>query len=260
MTAREDIGYLVGSASRVAILRALSEASDGPTGLADRCSCARETAQRTLAGFVDRGWVEKRDGAYRITPAGELVLNGYDDLVWSVETADRLGEFFVHTGDFAADVPPDVFGDLTVTTATAERPLAAVERFLSVLGEAPAERFIGVTPAVSQVFNQQAESVITPETAVELVIDDQVLTVSQDSYSESLDLAYELDNMHLYLSEEELTAGLAVVDGHAWVGAYDGQGNLVACIDSEDPDFVEWVTDRFETYRESATLLEREFT
>ena len=255
MNARTDIAYLVGSESRLSILRALSVAGVRPTDLADRCGCARETAQRTLAGFSDRGWVEKRERCYHLTPAGEMVLERYDDLEQTVEVTDRLGPFLNHAGDIARELPPSMYGDLTVKTATAENPHAALNRCLTVLGDDPVDRLRGINPIVSGVFNRAAEAVIGPETAVELVIDQGVLETSQESYPEALQRAFDLTNMRLYLSPEPLDFGLTIVDDRAVVGAYDGDNNLVAGVDGDDPMFVEWVTERFVDWRDRAQLV-----
>lgn len=250
MSAREDIAYLVGSESRTAILRELAVAGFRPTDLADRCSCARETAQRTLAGFAERGWVEKRERRYHLTPAGEMVLERYEDLQHTVETASRLEPFLVHARELASDLPPSMYDDLTVTTATTENPHAPINRLLAVFGDEHADQFYGVSPIVSGVFNRAAEAVIGPETAVELVIDQSVLEASQESYPDALKLAFDLSQLQLYLSPEQLDSGLVVIDGRAFLGAYDEMGNLVAGVDGGAQPFVGWVTDRFLEYRD----------
>jgi len=255
MSARNDIAFLVGSESRVEVLRATATEPRRPTELAEACDCARETAQRTLGGFVDRGWVVKEDARYRTTRAGELVLDQYESLAATVGTADRLGPFFANAGRLGEQLPRPLLDDVTVTTATADRPHAAIDRFLDVMGDDPVETFLGITPIVSRVFNRAAERVIGPETDVELVIDEQVLSTSRDAYPEALQRAFELDGMRLYLSPRSLESGLALVDGHAYLGAYDGEGNLVAGVDGDESAFVSWVEEAFERHRAGAELV-----
>ncbi len=255
MSAREDIAFLVGSETRVTILRAVVESPHRPTELATECSCARETAQRTLSGFLDRGWVEKTDGCYRSTPAGDLVLDEYDDLETAVTHAARLGSFFTHVDDDA--VPPaSVLDELTFTESTAESPHAPIDRYLTVLETDPVDRFWGITPIVSRVFNDAAEEAIGPDTDVELIIDGDVLRTSRAEFGDATRTAAELDGFRLYVTPEPLEFGSTLVDSHAFVGAYDDSGNLVATVDGDADRFVEWTADLFRTCRERADLLE----
>ncbi|MFC6825304.1 helix-turn-helix transcriptional regulator [Halopelagius fulvigenes] len=251
MTVREDVAFLVGSESRVAILRSLRDASRRPTELADSCSCARETAQRTVSAFVERGWAEKvtDDGEYGLTPAGTMVANGYDDFESTVAVAGDLSVFLSHVGDVAVDLGPDVLRGLNATTATKGDPHAAVNRLLEVMGTEPPESFYGIAPIVSGIINEGAERIIGPESTVELIIDESVLEVSASEYPEALEAAYELDQFELYVSPEELDFGLLMVDNHVIFGAYDEMGNLVACVDGTDERFVSWAEDVYARYR-----------
>lgn len=255
MSAREDISFLIGSETRVAILRTVVESPHRPTDLAAECSCARETAQRTLSGFLDRGWVEKADGRYRGTPAGDLVLAAYEDLEAVVARAARLDGFFAHIPEDA--VPPSsVLDDLTFTDSSTENPHAPIDRFLTVLGSAPLDRFWGVNPIASRVFNDAAERAIGPDTDVELVIDRNVLRTSRAEFDDATRTAAELDEFRLYVGPDPLAFGMALLDDHAFVGAYDDRGNLVASIDGADGAFVEWAVDLYRTYRDRAELLD----
>lgn len=255
MSAREDVSFLVGSETRVAILRAIVAAPRRPTELANECSCARETAQRTLSGFLDRGWAEKADGRYRSTPAGDIVLDEYDNLETAVMHAARFGEFFTHVDDDAAP-PSSVLDDLTVTESTAENPHAPIDRYLTVLETDPVDQFWGITPIASRVFNEAAEEAIGPDTAVELILDRTVLRTSRAEFRDATRTAAELDEFSLYVAPEPVDFGLAVLDDRASVGAYDVHGNLVATVDGTTGAFVEWAGDLFRTYRERADMLD----
>ena len=257
MSAREDISFLVGSDTRIALLRAVVESPYRPTELATECSCARETAQRTLTRLRERGWVEKGDGQYRGTPAGALILDAYDELAATVTHAARLGSFLAHVGDDAAP-PASVLDGLTLAESTAENPHAPIDRYLTVLGTDSLDRFRGITPIVSRVFNDAAEAVIGPDTAVELIIDRTVLRTSRTEFEDATRNAAELDEFDLYVAPEPLTFGLALVDGHAFVGAYDDDGSLVASVDATADAFVDWAADLYRTYRERADLIDTE--
>lgn len=249
MSARKEIAYLVGSECRLEVIRELAETPARPTELAERCSCARETIQRALAGFVERSWAEKNESRYRLTASGEIVLEQYEAMADTVTAVDRLDEFLSHAGEVGRTLDPTLLAELTVTSACEGQPHAPIERYLSILGGESPTRFHGFMPVASQVFNQAAESAIGPETSVELVIDETVLETSKREFPRALQRAHDLDQMSLYVSAEAIEFGLAIVDDHACVGAYDDTGNLVVTVDGTDETFLSWAEETFERYR-----------
>jgi predicted transcriptional regulator len=257
MTAREDIAFLVGSECRVETLRALDDDPLRPSSLAGHVSCARETAQRNLAGFVDRNWVEKRDGKYRLTAAGRMVLDRYRELERTVDSAERLSVFLANVGDVGERVDPDLLANQTVTTSTPENPHAPIERWLGMV-DGVVDSYVGITPIVSRVFNEAAERAIGPETEMELIIDQSVLEASRERFPDALELAFELDQFTLWVSSADLEFGLAICDGHVWVAAYDEFGNVVASVDGGDDAFVAWARETYDEYRERARRAETE--
>lgn len=254
MTAREEIAFLVGSQTRVAILRTLRRAPRRPTELADECSCARETAQRTVSAFAERGWVEKRedDGRYALTAAGDVVAEGYDEFEATVDVADSLSVLLSNLGGVVSDLDPVVLGRLDRATATDDDPHGPLTRFLTVIGDDHVSEFRGITPIVSRIFNDAAERVIGPDSNVELVIDESVFETSAAEYPEDLERAFELDQFRLFVSPDRLDFGLMLVDGRAFLGAYDDQGNLIASVDGTDDGFVAWAERTYRRYRANA--------
>lgn len=255
MNARDDIAFLAGSEIRTAVLRALRSETARPSELAEECSCARETAQRAVSAFVDRGWAEKvsTEEGYRLTRAGELVASGYDEFERCLVVSNRFRDLLANLGAIASRIDCETLSDVTYARATAENPHAPIDRFLWVVGEAPVERFYGITPIVSRVFNRAAGRVIRPETDVQLIVDRDVLTTSASEYPDALERADELEGFTLYVSQEPLESGVMVVDDHAYLGAYDDDGNLVASADSANDSFVSWAEETFESVREQTT-------
>jgi predicted transcriptional regulator len=256
MNPRDDIAFLVGSDSRVRVLRLLHEQPLRPTELVDRCTCTRETVQRTLSGFGDLGWVDKTDKRYHTTLAGDMVLEAYEDLSSVVSDVHDLRPFLEHASEEFHDVPPGVLSSTTITTATTENPHAPINRYIELMSDGYVDRFRGVTPIVSGIFNQASESAIGATTDMELVIDESVLERSRTDYEGALQTAYDLDQFTLYLASEPLEFGVAIIDDVAWLGAYDDNGNLVACVDGEHPRLHEWAVSVYERQREAAVELQ----
>lgn len=254
MTAREDIAYLVGSECRVETLRELREDSLRPSTLAERVSCARETAQRNLAGFTERSWVQKQHSSYRLTTAGQMVLKRYERLEQTVENAKNLDVFLSNVGAVADEVDTDLLAAQTVTTSTSENPHAPIERWLTLVDDV-VDDYYGVTPIVSRVFNEAAERAIGSDTHMELVIDESVLQTSKEKFPDALALALELEQFTLWIVPRELEYGLTIADDHVWFAAYDDFGNIVASVDGDDEQFVTWAYGQYEELREQSQLV-----
>ncbi|MFC4359123.1 helix-turn-helix transcriptional regulator [Halobium salinum] len=254
MSARHDIAYLVGSDNRVDILRALRDEPRGPSELASACSCARETAHRSLSGFVERGWVARDDGEYRLTVAGGMVIEQYDRLETTVDGTNRVRPFLRHAPAAFRDLPPEFLSAVRLETATPENPHAPIGRFRATLGDGGLERFRGVTPVVSPLFNEAAGAALTPETDAELVIDESVLHVSETQYADALGEAFELEKFTLLVSSDSPGCGLMIADGHAFVCVYD-EGTMVASLDGDEEAFVEWVSDLYAEERDRSRVL-----
>ncbi|WP_363464018.1 helix-turn-helix transcriptional regulator [Halogeometricum borinquense] len=254
MSAREEISFLVGSESRIAILKALQSSPSRPSELAAACSCARETAQRTVSAFAEKGWVEKQtdSGTYALTAAGSVVADSYDEFETTVAVADSLSVLLSNLGTIVSDLDPTILHRLHGATATDDDPHAPINRFLTVVGDDYVDDFRGITPIVSRVFNQAAERVIGPDSNIELVIDERVYETSVSEYPDDLQRAFELDQFQLFVSATKLDFGLMLVDNHAFLGAYDQHGNLIASVDGTDEAFVEWAEQTYQQYRADA--------
>ncbi|MFB6252321.1 MAG: helix-turn-helix transcriptional regulator [Halobellus sp.] len=247
MTAHEDIAFITGSEVRIAVLHALRTTTATPTTLAEECSCARETAQRTVSAFVERGWAEKvstKEG-YRLTRAGELIAESYEEFERCIEVSDKFRKFLANLRGSAPNLDCALLSGATAAKATVESPHAPIERFLAVVDDGTVETFRGVTPIVSRVFNRAAGRVIGQDSEVELIVDQDVLSASASEYPDALSRAEELPGFTLLVSPEPLEFGLMIIDGHAYVGAYDDEGNLVASADSDDEAFVAWAEQTF---------------
>ena len=255
MSAREDIAFLVGSEVRVDLLRTLRSTPARPSDLADECACARETAQRTVTGFADRGWAEKVPDTdrYRLTRAGEIVVGSYGEFEECLEVAARFRPLLANLNGSVDGLACETLAGTTRTRATPENPHTSIDRLLELMDRDRVDTLRGVTPIVSRVFNQAAAAVIGPESDVDLVIDQGVLEASESEYPAALERADRLPGFTLYVSPDPVTFGLVIVDGHAFLGAYDDQGNLVASADDDGAPFLPWARDAFARIRERSS-------
>ena len=89
-SALERASFLANSENRVAVLEALRRGPRDARDLREETGASRATVGRVLKAFENRAWVERRDGVYAVTPAGELAGEAFDALLERLETVATL--------------------------------------------------------------------------------------------------------------------------------------------------------------------------
>lgn len=247
MTARGAIAFLSGSEHRVELLSAL-EQPRRPSELEAASAASRATVQRSLSGFTERGWVCKEERCYRLTVAGELVLEAYRDAEEVIGTVSEAGPELAHLD--GVELPAEALVEATVVTADDRTPHAAMGYYIDAIRDAETERFAGMTPVVSGLFDDAHQELVS-RVPSELVVDADALSTARERTPEALAAAAELESLTVYVHPEPVTFGLGVCDDRAFVGAYDDEGRMRACIAGDGP-LLEWARETFASYRERA--------
>jgi len=247
MTARGAIEFLSGSEHRVELLSAL-EQPRRPSELEAASAASRATIQRSLSGFTERGWAHKEDRCYRLTVAGELVLEAYRDAERVIGTVAEAGPELAHLQ--GVDLPAEALVEATVVTADERTPHAAMEYYMEAVQRVDTDEFVGMTPVVSGLFDNAHQELVS-RVPSELVVDSDTLATAREETPEALAAAAGLESLTVYVHPEPVTFGLGVCDDWAFVGAYDDAGRMRACIAGDGP-LLEWARETFASYRERA--------
>ncbi|PSP96202.1 hypothetical protein BRC94_13505 [Halobacteriales archaeon QS_5_70_17] len=255
MSAREQVEFLAGSRHRVAVAECLREGPARPSELEEQIGASRATVQRALSGLSERDWVRKRTGEYRLTAAGRLVLRAYGEFVAVAETVDAVSGPLALLDPAVEDPPIAAVRAATVTVADATSPHAPIERYAEALRGADVDLFCGVSPIYSTVFEEIHQPLLDADVPVEVVVDEATYEVALQRETAIVDAARG-ESFDLYVSPEPLGIGLSLFDGRAFVGAYDGEGRLRACIDGTGDPLREWVRSEYRCRRERARLVE----
>jgi predicted transcriptional regulator len=248
----EHVSFLAGSENRVRILEALHDRPRRQCELVDACGLSRSTVHRALDGLEEREWVYSEDGAYRLTVGGRLVLDQFDALRTAIERVEEWGAFLQRLGGVGATLPAAALDDAQLVTNSPENPHATMSHTTDVLAAADTETFRGISPLVSPVVNEAARESLTAGVRMELLIDESVLDASRTAYPDAFEDAHEFENFELYLSPDELTFGLMLLDDRALVCAHDEQGTLRECLDGTNEALVRWASDTYEDHRAAA--------
>lgn len=253
MSAHEHAAFLVGSANRVRVLRELREESGRGAELARRCSLPRSTVHRCLDGFTTRGWTTRREGTYRLTTPGALVLSAYEDFLETIAITAEHGRALGRFGAVGWTLPIEGIANATVVESTAENPYATMEHFVDAFETGSFDRMRGIAPITGRPFNEAGRPLVEGDVEVEMIIDEGVLETARETYPEAHELGLDSDNFALYVHPETLSFGLAILDDdRVLIGAYDDGGNPRACLDGTDDGLVRWGKETYQRFRAAA--------
>ncbi|WP_459195072.1 helix-turn-helix transcriptional regulator [Halosimplex sp. J119] len=250
--AREVVAFLAGSPDRLALLEYLVEEPAAPRDVADALDVSGRSAQRNLAQFAERGWTEKRDGAYHLTTRGRLVRETYADCLDRIALIDDLAGFYEHLpdGDDAPD--PAWLADATVVSADPDHPQEPVTRYVDAVRSLSTDRVRMVSPVLSRIFERPHAKLVRTGASTDLVLPADRVAAARERNPAKFDTVVAVPSFSLYETDDPVNVGLTITDDRTFVLAYDGDGHLRACIDGTDPDLRAWAVDRFEKYRRDA--------
>jgi predicted transcriptional regulator len=250
MSPRGHVEFLAASPNRKALLELLGEEPRRPSTLTDAGSFSRSTVHRNLDAFVDRGWVRKDGQRYTLTAVGARILDRYESLLDAVEAVHENRPLYDHLGDASATLPFSAVDDGSVVTASRGDPHAPVSHYADALATVESTTFYGVTPIVSQLFNDASRGFVESDTEIELVLDESTFRTSREKYPDAFATAQDAENLSLYVTDT-VSFGLSIFDDRVFVGAYD-DGRLRALLDGTSETLHEWALDRFAAIQDAA--------
>ncbi|SEH38729.1 Predicted transcriptional regulator, contains HTH domain [Halopenitus malekzadehii] len=256
--AHEDVRYLAGSPGRIAILRAIREEPLRPAAITRRVESTRTTVQRVLAGFRERRWVVERDATYRLTATGERVCDAYENLLDATARAREFAPFAANAEPIATELPSAAFEHGSLTVASAQDPLAPVDRLIDRFEETESAAVRSVSPIVSRTFNEAAMELLGRETSIQLVIDERVLETSTESFPEAFKRALDRCDVSVRVHPDPLPVGLFTdrEGPRTCLMAYDDQNTPRALFECTDESVHEWALGWFDRVQDRSRPLE----
>ncbi|SFG91532.1 Predicted transcriptional regulator, contains HTH domain [Halopelagius inordinatus] len=242
--------FLAGTPDRRRLLARLARESAAPAALADELDLPRRSVQRHLGKFVDRGWAESSGGTYRLTVTGELVV---EEHATYLDALDRIGAFdplFRHLPDRTHAPDPRWLEDATLTAASPENPQAPVRQYIDSVRTFDTERIRMLSPVLSRLFHDAHAELAVAGVHTELVLSAATIRRARELNPAEFAVVVSVGVLDLYRHPEDLGFGLTVGDDRVLMGAYDDEGQLKACVESEHPEFVRWAGELFERYRD----------
>lgn len=256
MSSDELAQFLAGSPDRQQVLTHLAEHPGSPAELADVLSLSRRSIQRHLGQFVDRGWVTKNGGAYRLTTTGELVLDEHTAYLETLEQIETYHSFFGQLPDTEHSPEPRWLETATLVTATKENPQAPVHAYIDRVRTFETDSIRMIAPVLSRLFHDAHAKLAMKGVHTELVLDTETIERARDLNPAEFELVTSVGVLDLHRFPNSISFGLTLGDEHLLMGAYDDDGHLEACVHSSHPEFLDWGDALFERYRDRADLVE----
>jgi predicted transcriptional regulator len=256
-SALAEIEFLALSPNRVAVLRRLAEEPHTRTDLVVATGASQATLGRILRDFEDRSWIRRVDGAYVATATGELVADGFLDLLDIVETETELRPIVEYLPTDALGFDLRRFDDATITVPSGTKPNAPVGRVLDLLGEASSVR------AFSHAFNEGSLGVVERlVTAGEMTFEGVFSRDAIDAVADDEDLCRRLESLlespdaSVRVHEAGIPLAVTVADDTVHLLLRDAHGVLQASVDTDDPVVRDWAHERFERYWKAGSPLD----
>lgn len=253
----EELAFLTRSAIRARLLQKLNQnGSMKNHELRRQFDCDRTTLQRNLDALVEHGWVQGRNGTYRITPAGELLAAGLFDHLDTVDTAMELRPFLRWTPDDALDIDIEHLAESDITVADSTHPHGAVSRHIDVMQTT--EQFRGLIPSIGRHSLETTwRRVTSGEGTFEVVFTEDAATVlqSEPKYADMFTDILDTDRVQFFVSDDAIPYYLGIADDVVLVGVEDNKGMRRALLESEQDAVRAWAEDTYKAYRQRAQPL-----
>ncbi|WP_254278875.1 helix-turn-helix transcriptional regulator [Haloarcula marina] len=256
-SALADIEFLALSPNRVTVLKRLAAGRHTRRELADVTGASQATLGRILSDFEDRRWVRRAEGGYVATATGELVAEGFGDLLSILETERELRDIVPFLPTEAMDFDLRHLADATITTPSQTHPNAPLQRLLALMRDADE------VTAFSHAFNDQSLSVAADRT------DDQrfraVLSrtavdalAAEAPLKKRLRSLVDAESAAIRVYDDDIPLAVTVVDDVVNLLVRDDRGVLQASVDTDSPAVRSWAMARFDAYWDASTPLDRD--
>lgn len=239
---------LFSSPNRLEILRTLESEPADTRELTDALSASRVTVQRHLNQCCDLEWVEKTDGHYELTPIGDAVCRAATDFCERLSILEEHDEVVRTLSKLDGSFDPRLLTDATISVADANSPHEPLTHYRNAMASTSTSSIRGILPVFSELLSEVHGDLLAAGVETELIVPPHVLETAPPVES----VPASVFTLRVLERTRALEFAVTLTDDAAFVGGYD-DGTFVACIESEDAAFREWVAEVYDTYREQST-------
>lgn len=250
----EEAAFLARSENRIEVLSALAGEPMTRRELGAALDASQPTLGRILNDLSARNWVTYDGERYRATATGELVEAGITDLRERLSTEARLRDVVAYLPTETFDFDLRHLGGATVTTPTATRPNAPVDRMLELLRDTREARLLSYAFNGSKLdlLADRAEEMrvrgVFTEAAIDAVTADPVLKTRLRTLLGAADV-------EIRVTTEDVPTAVEVTDSRTHLLLRDDEGVVRAALDTDDGTVREWAEALHDRYWAGASPL-----
>ncbi len=259
---QKGLAALTRTSFNVRLLCTLNDESIRPSDLAgEERSPSRSRITQIRHNFEEHGWIQREQGLYGLTAAGERALRSYNSLASTIEQVIDKAPCLRFLPPECGDLPVLAFEGAEMIIRTGKAPYKATNRYIklaysgfhslrsfnSFYDAKIAEAYL---PAIKS--GTEIEQISSPEMITEVPIDDP-------TYRKIATEGFRAENCRWLIHRHELPIGLAIFDeNRVFIAPRDPVAvdpELSGTILSTDEEVVEWATKLYECYRKQSMVL-----
>lgn len=216
---------------------------------------SKTTSYRFTRSFEDLGLIEKSEGKYALTAAGEEVRDAVVTFETIVQTGLRLGPVLEAVRDTTPAIDLEAFADASVTTTDRGDPHSAVSRCIELVKETETLRGVYVGAIIPLYISDIGQRIIDGMETVNVGSPVRIAEVLAESPAECHDVCAS-GNLTIYL-HNDLSYGLVILDDRVGIGIPGSDTRrLQMFVDTESSAAREWAVTVFESYKAEAVKME----
>lgn len=253
-TPREDLEFLFGVSNR---LRTIEELADSPAtqkDLVEATGTSRFTVSRYLDGFLERGWVERDDSNFHLTPLGHALYEEILKLVDTIDTLSNLDDLVSHLPLDEMDFDLSALQDANVIRPTPTDPFRQVRRSISIYDEA--DRAYILTHGFSPEHFEKIVEKAIEGAHIDMVTTQEIAEMVSGREDIQRGLSRTNGNVQVLVHPGDVPFLMAFSEEKLSLSVVDEQAQPKGTIETQDAKVLEWAHHTFERYLEEAEKIE----
>lgn len=248
----EELVFLCRSHHRLQLLTQLSREEQTRRDLQDATDISQPTLGRILSDFEQRRWISNHhNGAYSLTPLGELLADAVENLLGVLDTTDQLADVAEHLPFERLEFDLSHLATSSITTPFAGDPLAHMRRFDELAADATTVKMFSnvLSCAPSHESSDTDREFLTH--VDELVVTNDALTTDLDDSELRAWLSRRIndDLLSLYRYDEPAIFLLGIFDDTVGIVSIDEDGMPCGLVEVTGDPVRTWAENTFDEYR-----------
>lgn len=239
--------------NRVEYLEILEDNAYRKTELVDEVSDARSTMDRAVRELEEHGLVERIDGEFTATDAGETALDEHQEFVAAMGNLSDATKILNEIDD-SVTLPSEVLVNADVDVATRHMPEQPVLSPQEMITESPYLQ--GLAPVAMSLYTDSIQDMLASGIEYELVVTESVLETVQNTFSGDYEELLEFEEqLDVFVTDTEMPFAMWFIEyeGVEYMGltVYNETG-VVGVITTPNETAIEWGKDLYEEFKNNA--------